>query len=74
MGDMADYANSGLDFGDYLIPTTIRPVRKEVRPVTCKCCGCTGLSWKEVDGKWRMFNGPGMHVCPVTPLPEHKEK
>lgn len=70
MGDMADYANSDLGFSAYFPPVHSR---KKLKPVTCKCCGREGLSWKEVKGKWRMFNGPGMHMCPVKPLPEHRE-
>jgi len=37
---------------------------------TCKCCGQTGLTWDSYNGKWRLFDGGSLHVCPVNPLRE----
>jgi len=38
------------------------------RAKTCRCCGQTGLEWSSVDGKFRLFDGDSIHVCPVNPL------
>lgn len=36
--------------------------------VTCRCCGVSGLFWKKVEAKWRLFNEQGLHNCKVNPL------
>jgi hypothetical protein len=35
---------------------------------TCKCCGKTGLTWAQLDGKWRLHEGRELHNCPINPL------
>lgn len=34
----------------------------------CRCCGQEGLHWNQIDGKWRLCNDDGLHMCPVNPL------
>ena len=34
----------------------------------CRCCGESGLQWGVHSGKWRLFNGSNLHVCPKNPL------
>lgn len=37
---------------------------------TCRCCGKTGLRWGKSGDKWRLFDGPNIHMCPENPLNE----
>lgn len=39
---------------------------------SCRCCSEGNLFWREIDGKWRLFNDRGIHKCPVQPLPGHE--
>lgn len=38
--------------------------------VVCRCCGTGDLRWKQVEGKWLLFDNDKLHDCPVKPLPE----
>lgn len=44
------------------------------RSRTCRCCGCRGLLWGKIGGKWRLFEGNRIHNCPVKPLDEQSSK
>ena len=35
---------------------------------TCRCCGKTGLTWGQSEGKWRLFANGHLHDCPVNKL------
>lgn len=53
------------DMSDFSIAGTPLPDRNNK---TCRYCGATELTWVQVDGKWRLFNGGSIHNCPVNPL------
>lgn len=36
----------------------------------CYCCGTENLHWKNVEGKWRLFDATDIHKCPVNPINE----
>ena len=56
MGEMADFITANLveqsydDFGG-------------MRTKTCRYCGTTGLTWKNTNDGWRLFDGDEIHVC-----------
>jgi hypothetical protein len=33
------------------------------QPIGCKYCGKVGMEWKQVNGKWRLFDSGTLHVC-----------
>jgi len=33
------------------------------RVIGCRYCGKTGLKWVQVEGKWRLAEPSGLHVC-----------
>jgi len=35
----------------------------EPRNISCRYCGANGLRWSTVDGKWRLKDSNGFHVC-----------
>jgi len=72
MGDMADYTLDSIEFdsnpyseqnGEWEAPLK--------RTIVCRCCHRAGLEWGERNGKWRLFDDRGIHVCPVNPLNEN---
>ena len=50
------------------------PHSRRTSVTTCRCCGKSNLSWKQVAGKWRLFDGQQLHDCPVNPLPKTEPK
>ena len=75
MGEMADYALSAMDpwnehpDHDTAIDGPYCPIHYK----TCRCCGISFLTWGVYEGKWRLFEGKKLHVCPVNPLLDVKE-
>jgi len=70
MGDMADYILSSIDYGhDYISGYDEDEHEPPLRhDKTCRCCGRKGLQWGQRNGKWRLFDNRGIHVCKVNPL------
>lgn len=44
--------------------------KKELK---CRCCGSASVKWGQHEGKWRLFDGDSLHICPVNPLAQRKE-
>lgn len=44
------------------------------KPRTCRCCGKSNLYWKQIKGKWRLFQDGKIHDCPVNPLIEEYQR
>lgn len=38
--------------------------------ITCRYCGKTGFEWGIHEGKWRLHDRKGVHMCKIKPLPE----
>ena len=76
MGEMADYYldqqwDDEDEWGNWIIdPSDGGP---PTSTKTCRCCGKTGLHWDLRDGKWRLFDGRGIHSCKVNPLPSNSQ-
>ena len=34
---------------------------------TCRCCGTTGLTWGQHEGRWLLHDNNGVHQCPKNP-------
>lgn len=69
MGEMADWIvdNSGwINGGSFGVNET--QYRASMSVKVCRCCGEKGLHWGRFAGKWRLFKGSGIHICPAVPL------
>jgi len=41
------------------------------RTISCRCCKKKNLHWQQHNGKFRLFDGRGIHKCPKNPLKEN---
>lgn len=63
------YDLSTLDQDDHF-PKSSGFLPRGERSHSCRCCHKLGLKWGKYEGKWRLFEGDSLHVCPVNPLKE----
>ena len=65
MGDMADWILSNIDY----VPLE-EEYERSISWVICRYCGKTGLIWKYVKDRWRLYDydREEIHKCPVNPL------
>ena len=71
MGDMADFLIEQIeDMAGFLddMDHMDDNYQYTVADKRCRCCGEGGLRWGQVDGKFRLFKGEKLHMCPVNPL------
>lgn len=69
MGDGADHLNEIMEAQvEYDPESDEGPFPAPRANKVCKSCKKGGLHWETVMGKWRLFDGPFIHKCPVKPL------
>lgn len=64
MGDIADMYDDSDQWTFGLHPTVDTLHHSKKVPVICRYCGSTGVRWRMVNGKWRLFERHGIHICP----------
>lgn len=77
MGEMADYYLDMMfdrewdeESGDLVDDCGMR--LDTVKTKSCRYCGKKNLTWGQVNGKWRLFDGATLHSC--TPKPTEAEQ
>ena len=54
-----------LDEAQTLTAGVEHDIPRESHPLTCRDCGKLNLHWRLVEGRWTLYDGDSLHICPA---------